>query len=222
VNDIISMDDLNLDNTETLKSKGFGNMSLEKLLKDNELQTKSSGLASLLDGQSHQYNPTNIDPMILNEILKSVRDKNNYIEDKFTTLEDQIFDLKKITTVNSKVKLIKELKNKKRSLYFTLFGFLTIGFILGSISFTKDEPVVVLNKKIIAVKEILAQKVTTKFTNLRSKNSPKSKILTTIAPSQIVTVIETNGGWAKVSYHNRLNGSKTVGHLWTKYLSDLK
>jgi len=150
--------------------------------------------------------------MILNEILISVREKNNYIE-------DQIFDLKKITTVNSKVKLIKELKNKKRSLYFTLFGFLTIGFILGSISFTKDEPVVVLNKKIIAVKEILAQKVTTKFTNLRSKNSPKFKILTTIAPSQIVTVIETKGGWAKISY---LNGSKTVGHLWTKYLSELK
>ena len=208
--DIINMDDLNLDNTQTLKSSGFEKMSLGKLLKDNELEFKSKGLSSLLGESSIEKNET--DHLMLNEILRTIRDNNESVIQKLTILEDQIFDVK--TNTN-----LKTLKTNKKLILLSLLV-LVIGVSLGRfIDFDKKEAV--KEEKIIPVKKQTFM-VTTKFMNLRSLNTPKSKILFTIPPSQLVTILETKGGWLRVKYHDLLSGVKYQGHLWSKYLKTPK
>jgi hypothetical protein len=220
IKDIINMDDLNLDNSETLKSKGFGNMSLNKLLKANELTVKSKGLVSLMEGSSNFVDSQNIDPMVLNEILRTIREKNNYVENKLTLLENKLVDIKELTTKNNKEDLLKRVNRNKNSFLLISLILLAFGFFLGSYNSAFDlaSP---LKKKAIVTKA-LPQMITTKHLNLRLENSPKSKIISTIGISQIVTILGSKGGWFYVSYHNRLNGSKRTGYLWGDYLGKLK
>lgn len=257
--DVINIDDLKLDNSETLESKGFGKMSLGKLLKDNEVTTQSAGYNALLEGKpvpgsKPKFRNTkkietitteiqNFDPMVINEILRTVREKNHFVEDKLnqlsqlpqklTILEDQIFDIKKLATNNINKDIESKTEDKRKVLYIASVLLICIGFILGSmINQQQVDPSKSLgvnsDQSVIKPKALVANSqdkkllITKKFINLRSKNSPKSKVLLTVAPSQIVEVLERKGGWVRVNYHNRLTGKKTNGYLWDEFLTNVK
>ena len=249
----ITIDELNLDKSQTLESNGLGRMSLGKLLKDNEIKG-AKGYNALCDGEILNNTPTNnnptvtkkvetvtteiqnFDPMVMNEILRTVKENNDGVDQKLELLQSEISNIKALALEDKTSHVVKDFKNKKNFIY----GLTTVSILFGVIIGTVFTDSSVDNQKMITdtvsvsaaaikrapavlpVAKALKQMVTVKFVNMRSKNSPKSKIIQMISPAQTVDVIDRKGGWIQVNYHNKLTGKKTNGYLWEDYLGKIK
>lgn len=192
-------------------------VTLGKLIDKHEKATLSKGLSSLLNLSKEEpavkvtkTETIEFDPMVMNEILRTVREKNSLIDNRFDNLEYQISKLKRFDNKD------------KKFLVSIVIACLLIGLIMGSFVINPKEQIapIVVNK---VPKPIVKKKmITKKFVNLRATNSPKAKKILTIAPSQEVEVLEQKGGWIKIKYHNKLTGKKFTGHVWEEYLAKIK
>lgn len=199
---------------------------INKLINKYGKQNHSKGLAALLKIGDPIETPKvtqtkkvetvttqlqNFDPMVMNEILRVVREKNEKIEGRFNLLESQIQNLKRFHWQD------------KRMLTALVTACLLIGVIVGNMLAPESnyrEPAVIVNK--VEKTNIKNQMVTKKFVNMRAKNSPRAKKVITLSPAQVVTVLERKGGWVKVSFHNKLTGKKYSGYVWDEYLTGVR
>lgn len=209
----------------------LGDVTMGKLIDKHQNTPQSKGLASLLKlGPQMEVGPRvrstkkietittelqNFDPMVMNEILRVVREKNLTMEKRFDQIESQL-------------KLIDYRPPQKNKNYlYAMLGSLVLGVLIGSVSFnSKKVPIQRAEVPAVIPNQVPSPKqekmVTTKFVNLRNKNSPKAQKIITIAPAQIVEILERKKGWAYVSYHNKLSGKVIKGHLWDEYLTHVK
>lgn len=184
---------------------------IDKLINKYGKQNHSKGLAALLKIGAPIETSSKFDPMVMNEILRVVREKNERIEGRFNLLESQIQNLKRFHWQD------------KRMLTALVTACLLIGVIVGNILAPESnyrEPAVIVNK--VEKTNIENQMVTKKFVNMRAKNSPRAKKVITLSPAQVVTVLERKGGWVKVSFHNKLTGKKYSGYVWDEYLTGVR
>lgn len=205
-------------NTFGLENQGdlAESAKIDKLINKYGAQKQSKGLAALLklNDDPVESNHAQFDPLVLNEILRVIREKNQDIEHRFNLLDANVNHLKHFHWQDKKI------------LVSLVTACLVIGVIVGSVFTTPKvennrEPAIIVNK---IEKESFAKDelVTKKFVNLRSSNSPKAKKLLTLSPAQVVNVIERKGGWVKVVYHNKLTGVKTSGYVWDEYLTGVR
>lgn len=209
------------DKNTGLENQGdLGNVKIDKMIEKYGAGKQSKGLAALLKiGDPVEAAPApSHDPMVMNEILRIVRERDNYIEDRFDGLENQL-------------RLTRKFHDKdKRLLVSLVSATLVIGLLLGNLLTAPDKvdkPIVVNNiqsPQVATKTKVTAinQMVTKKFVNMRIKNSPKSKKLLTISPAQVVDVIGRKGGWVNIKYHNNLTGKVYKGFVWDEYLTGLK
>lgn len=184
---------------------------IDKLINKYGKQNHSKGLDALLKIGDPIETSSKFDPIVMNEILRVVREKNERIEGRFNLLESQIQNLKRFHWQD------------KRMLTALVTACLLIGVIVGNRLAPESnyrEPAVIVNK--VEKTNIKTQMVTKKFVNMRAKNSPRAKKVITLSPAQVVTVLERKGGWVKVSFLNKLTGKKYSGYVWDEYLTGVR
>ncbi|OUR97322.1 hypothetical protein A9Q84_13440 [Halobacteriovorax marinus] len=185
------------------------------------------------------------DTTIHNEFLRIEREKNEHLTESINTLltlPEQMEQLQKKIDDISHFEEMKQLdqeisseisknnfsslKEKRSFLYVVMAMCIVFGLIVGKVFFMEPEKEVIALKplpKAIIVKKIkvLDQFVTTKFVNLRTTNSPKSSIVKTLSPNQIITQIEKKGGWIKVEFRDLINEKTVTGWAWYENLKEL-
>jgi len=197
----------------------LGGVTIGKLIDKHEKDKLSNGLSSLLNlgpkDKSIKVTKTKtlqFDSMVMNEILRVVREKNDAIESRFDKLEIQILNLKRFDSTD------------KKFLISIAVACILIGIIFGQLlNYSQNEvsPIIVNKIDDSQIKNNNFM-VTKKFVNLRVSHSPRAKKILTIAPAQQVQVLKRKGGWAQVKYHNKLSGKKFIGHVWDEYLTTIK
>lgn len=194
-----------------------------------------------------EFYPT--DTAIHNEFLRLEREKNEKLTKTLESFEglgnlpDQIENLQKklddLTNFEQMNKLDHDIseeisknrfdliKDKRNYLYVVMAICLGFGMVLGPILSTnhKEPEIVIAPKKII--KEVvqikrLSQFVTLKFVNIRELNSPKSSIVATLSPNQILTQIDKKGGWIKIEYKDLVKNKTIHGWSWFENLREIK
>lgn len=218
------------DYSEEYGPADLGDVTMGKLIDKHEKTPHSKGLAALLKlGPKEDYTPKikatkkietittevqNFDPMVMNEILRVVREKNHTMEQRFDLIEAQIRSIGHSTRFHFDKKLFGSL----------MAICLLVGILIGREFNQEPIPVTTQVAKEIAPAAISAKKVmiTKKFINLRADHSPKASKILTIAPAQEVEVLSSKGGWAKVKYANKLTGQEYTGYLWDEYLGVVK
>jgi hypothetical protein len=191
-----------------------------------------------------EFYPT--DTAINNEFLRLEREKNEKLTrtlenlgslpDQIETLQKKLDDLTNFEEMNKLDHDIKEeittnrfdlIKEKRNYLYVVMAICLAFGMVLGPVVFTnhKEKVVIAPPKKIIkTIKKIkrLDQFVTLKFVNIRELNSPKSPIVMTLSPNQVLTQIDKKGGWIKIEYKDLVKGKTIKGWSWYENLKAIK
>lgn len=204
-----------------------GGVKIDKLIEKYGAEKQSKGLADLLNlgsdsGSNTEEAPgmiresiasTSSDSMVLNEILRTVREKENAMEARFDGLEKKIGSSRKSPIKN------------KRLIAASLLGMLAFGALLGSLlSPAAIEEKAEVQKPVKKIVEPAQKKlmVTNKFVNMRSENSTKAAILTMISPAQTVEILGRKGGWIHINYHNKLSGKVYKGYVWEEFLTTIK
>ena len=186
------------------------------------------------------------DEVINNEFLRLEREKNEKLTQTLETLgnlPDQIDTLQKklddLTNFEQMNKLdydiskevskesVEVIKEKRNYLYVVMAICLAFGMVLSAVFFTEtaEKPVkLVPIKRVKTIKKIkrLNQFVTLKFVNIRELNSPKSSIVKTLSPNQILTQIDRKSGWIKVEYKDLVQGNTILGWTWHENLKEIK
>lgn len=188
------------DSNTGLENQGdLGDVKIDHMIKKYGAGKQSKGLAALLN-----IGEPIVEPQRLNQEI---------IENRFDRVENQINDLKSFH------------EKDKRLLVSLVSATLVIGLLLGNLltaSENKENPIVVNNIQTPQTTLNKNTMVTKKFVNLRAKNSPKAKKLTTISPAQTVEVLNRKGSWVQVNYHNNLTGKSYKGFVWDEYLTGIK
>lgn len=200
--------------SETQNQGHVSGIKIDKLIEKYGAEKQSKGLANLLNlgDPAETVGVPSSDPMILNEILRAVRERQSSMEGRFDELENQL-------------QLTRKFHNKdKRFLVGLVCATLLTGLLLGNLLSNPEKveaPVVVKAEK-APVKVSKKLMVTNKFVNMRAKNSPKAQKLLTVSPAQTVEVLGKKGGWVHVNYHNKLTGKTYNGYVWDEFLTDIK
>ncbi|WP_127716064.1 hypothetical protein [Halobacteriovorax sp. HLS] len=208
-------------------------------LLSNEIGKPISQTKTQFQQITTEYYPT--DASINNEFLRLERQKNEKLTQTLETLSElpqQIEGLQKkledlthfeemnkldqdinVEITKTRFELIKE---KRNYLYVVMAICLLFGMVLGPLLFSEPKTVTIqapakINTEIKAIKK-LDQYVTTKFVNIRDLNSPKSKVLMTISPNQVLTKLDQKKGWIKLEYTDHLKGRKVQGWGWHENL----
>ncbi|PIK15593.1 SH3 domain-containing protein [Halobacteriovorax sp. JY17] len=211
-------------------------------LLSNNLGSPISETKTQIQQITTEFYPT--DMMINNEFLRIEREKNEQLTkslDKLSVLPEQLDIIQKkldeLTQfeemnkldqdINNEISknLFDSLKEKRNYLYVVMGVCIVFGLTLGIISSSPKEVVQVAQAPIIKkeLKKInkLNQFVTLKFVNLREENSPKSKVVKTLSPNQVLTQLDKKGGWIQVEYKDLVNNKVTKGWGWYENLKAL-
>ncbi|WP_372652699.1 SH3 domain-containing protein [Halobacteriovorax sp.] len=227
-----------------IKSNTFDKPSkgLSSLL-SNKLGSPISETKTQIQQVTTEFYPS--DMMINNEFLRIEREKNEKLTaslEKLTDLPTQLqtiqSKLEELTQFEEMNKLDQDINNElsknifdslkeKRSYLYVVMGIcIVFGLVLGKMSFTEEQPIAVAPTPVIKkeLKKIvkLSKFVTLKFVNMRASNSPKSEIIKTISPNQILTKLDKKGGWINVEYTDLINNSTAKGWAWYENLKELK
>lgn len=190
-----------------------------------------------------EFYPT--DTQMNNEFLRVEREKNEKLTqtleklsdlpEQLSTLQNKLDELTQFEEMNKldhdiNVEISKNsfdiLKEKRSYLYVVMAICLAFGMVLGPFLFSSKKEVKVVKTQAPIVKTVKPIKkletfVTTKFVNIRAKNSPKTKVLKTISPNQIITKLDSKGGWILVEFKDHILNKTIKGWAWHENLKPI-
>lgn len=227
-----------------IKNNSFDTPSkgLSSLL-SNKVGTPVSETKTQIQQVTTEFYPT--DTVVHNEFLRIEREKNNKLTESLEKLQDLPVQLQTIQNkldeltqfeemnkldqdINNEISknLFDSLKEKRNYLYVVMAICIVFGIVVGSMTSSKKEEIQIAPAPIIEkkLKEItpLPQYVSLKFVNIRTKNSPKSEIVKTISPNQLLTQLDKKGGWIQVEYKDLVKNQTINGWAWYENLKELK
>ena len=214
-------------------------------LLSNKLGSPVSETKTQIQQVTTEFYPS--DTMMNNEFLRIEREKNQQLTDslsKLSSLPDQMETIQKkleeLTQfeemnkldqdINNEISknLFDSLKEKRNYLYVVMGVCIVFGLTLGKMSSSTKEVVKAapisapIVKKEIKTITPLTKLVTLKFVNIRESNSPKSSIVKTLSPNQVLTQLDKKGGWIQVEYKDLITDKTIKGWGWYENLKVLK